>query len=294
MNSRAGLIDLAKVASRERAAWILTALALLATLLFAAGSMAEERARTKLASWDRTRGRQPVLGCGLCGQLARYDVARLVRKQGEVVGRVPIGLRCEEHREAESPSAETGFYTALVLQAFGALLFVLAIGTSVRPLLAARPHPLWPFSTMRPARRCAAALGLTIWVGVFIYILAVSFKDAYSTLPLWTAMGGLLCMWLYDLLSGGEYLRCTECRWRGNLSDVRHTHGACPHCTGVHFRVQELLRAHREGLKTTYHFRMMVGLTLAELEDLERSGRIWKEPRGSWALPSRAPEAMPA
>lgn len=294
MNSRSARIDLPSIAPRERAVWILTALAAIATLLFAGGSMAEERARTRIAGWERTRNRQPVLGCGLCGQLARYDVARLVRKSGEVVGRVPIGLRCEEHREAESPAAETGLYTALVLKGFGAVVFLLALGTSVTPLRRARPHPLWRIVSMRPARQAAAMLAGAIWSGVFGYILAVSFKDAYSTLPLWTAMGGLLCVWLYDLLSGGEYLRCTGCRWRGNLADVRHTSGCCPRCDGVHFRVQELLRAHREGLKTTYHFRMMVGLTLAELEDLERDGRIWKEPRGSWALPARAPEAMPA
>jgi hypothetical protein len=285
-------MDVRALSMRERALVILTALSLVAVFLYSAGSLAEGGARATMADWERARERAPGIGCGMCGQLARYDVSRLVRKQGEVVGRVPIGLRCDAHREAESERAETGLYTGWLLQAFGALLFGLAALTSAGPMWRGEPHPLAPPPLVRPVRQAAAALGLAIWTSVFAYILAVSFKDAYATLPLWSAMGGMLCLWLYDLLSGGEYLRCTGCSWHGNLEDVRYTGGTCSRCGAVHFRVQELLRAHRVGIKTTYHFRMMVGLTLGQLEELDRDGRIWKEPRGSWSPPRAAASAM--
>lgn len=277
---------------RESGLAVLTVLCLAAVTLFATGSIAEGGARRTLALWDAARARLGAVGCGVCGSPARYDVSRLVRRQGEVVGRVPLGLRCDGHREAESPKAESGLYTSWLLEAFGALLFAVACLSSALPLWRAEPHPFWSGTKVRPVRAAARALAAAIWVSVFIYVLAVSFKDAYMTLPLWSAMGGMLCVWLYDLLSGGEYLRCTGCTWHGNMHDLRHGGGACPRCSGSHFRVQELLRAQRSGLKTTYHFRMMVGLTYAQLEQLERDGRIWKEPRGSWAPPRGIETAM--
>lgn len=277
---------------RESGLLVLTVLSLAAAALFAAGTLSATRARHALCAWEAARTRLPGVGCGVCGSPARYDVSRLVRRQGEVVGRVPLGLRCEGHREAESAQGESGLYTAWVLEALGGLLFAIACLTSVLPLWHARPHPLWAGAKLRPARRASRALAATIWAAVFLYILGVSFKDAYATLPLWTAMGGMLCIWLYDLLSGGEYLHCIGCSWHGNMLDLRFTAGACPSCEGSHFRVQELLRAQRSGLKTTYHFRMMVGLTFDQLEQLERDGRIWKEPRGSWAPPRGMEDAM--
>lgn len=277
---------------RESGLAVLTVLCLAAVALFATGTLSETVARRTHHAWEMARLRLPSIGCGVCGSPARFDVSRLVRRQGEVVGRVALGLRCESHREAESARAESGLYTAWLLEAFGALTLALALLSSALPLWRAEPHPFWVGTTMRPARKAAFALASVIWVGVFIYVLAVSFKDAYSTLPLWTAMGGMLCVWLYDLLSGGEYLRCTGCSWHGNMHDIRHTGGSCPRCEGLHFRVQELLRAQRAGLKTTYHFRMMVGLTFQQLSELERDGRIWKEPRGNWAPPIRHDTGM--
>ena len=277
---------------RESSLMVLTVLCFAAVALFAGGTLSESVARRTLAAWNQAKTRLPAIGCAVCGAPARYDVSRLVRRQGEVVGRVALGLRCDRHREAESAQAECGLYTAWLLEAFGGLLFALGCLSSALPLWRAEPHPLWAGTKVRPARRAAQTLAATIWIAVFIYVLAVSFKDAYSTLPLWTAMGGMLCVWLYDLLSGGEYLRCTGCSWHGNMHDLRHAGGGCPRCEGSHFRVQELLRAQRSGLKTTYHFRMMVGLTYPQLEQLERDGRIWKEPRGSWAPPRGIENAM--
>ena len=273
---------------RESSLTVLTVLAFVAVALFAGGWLAEHQARHTLESWEAAKRAMPGVGCGVCGRPARYDVSRLVRRQGEVVGRVPLGLRCDLHRESESTKAECGLYTAWLLSGLGALLFAGAVLSSALPLWRGTMHPLWTGTKIRPARRAAMGLAAGLWVTVFCYILAVSFKDAYATLPLWSAMGGMLCVWLCDLLSGGEYVRCTECVWHGNLADLRFTGGSCPRCEGAHFRIQELLRAQRAGIKTTYHFRMMVGLTLAQLDELERDGRIWKEPRGSWTPPAPA------
>jgi len=264
---------------------VLTVLSLVAVALFAGGSLAERGARRTLAAWDDARRAMPGVSCGVCGRPARYDVSRLVRRQGEVVGKVSLGLRCDLHREAESARGESGLYTAWLLEGLGALIFAFGLLSSAMPLWRAQAHPLVPAMRVRPVRRAAMALAVSVWVSVFAYILAVSFKDAYATLPLWCAMGGMLCVWLSDLLSGGEYVRCAGCSWHGNLADLRYAGGSCPRCEGAHFRVQELLRAQRAGIKTTYHFRMMVGLTLAQLDELERDGRIWKEPRGSWSPP---------
>ena len=283
---------------REAGLIVLTCLSLFAVAVFATGAIAERGSRHTLASWDAARHLMPTIGCGVCGSPARYDVSRLVRRQGEVVGRVPLGLRCDLHREAETAKAESGLYTAWMLEGLGALVFAIALFSSALPIWRATPHPFWIGARIRPVRRGAFALSCTVWLSVFAYILAVSFKDAYATLPLWTAMGGMLCVWLYDLLSGGEYLRCTGCSWHGNMGDLAHATGICPRCSGAHFRVQELLRAQRIGLKTTYHFRMMVGLTFIQLGELERDGRIWKEPRGSWSPPRvldvSNPTMMPA
>jgi hypothetical protein len=278
-----------ETAVRERRRMRIRALAV--TLVLAgAGTCAQAWGWRNLGSalraedaWARVRELLPGSGCGICGQVARFDVTRLVRKQGTVVGRVRIGLRCDAHREAESASIESGRSTAWLLVGLGGAITVLALATGLRPLVRGTGHPLWPGSRLRPARQAALVLSGGIWWSVAVYVLAVSFKEAYASVPLWLIMGGMLCMWLYDLLSGGEYLRCTVCEWRGNLKDVAHFRGACPRCDSRHFCVQELIAAHRAGIKTTYHFRVMSGLTLIQLDELDRDGRIWKEPRGAWS-----------
>jgi hypothetical protein len=282
---------------RRRSLYILGAFLGLACVVFAVGRMAQHAASRKLAEWRDARSRLPGRSCGICGQMARFDVTRLKRVPGHGVTRVHIGLRCEAHRESESLAVESGLHSACLLEIMAGLLLLVGLGASVRPLALNLPHPFWPQPRLRPARKASLVLACTIWVTVTLYILVVSFNESYLTVPLWLTLGGMLCIWLHDLLSGGAYLRCIECDWQGNLKDVQHFAGMCGHCDSRLFRVQELLTAQRRGTRTTYHYRMMVGLTLEQLLELDREGRIWKDPRGHWRRAStkvEAPEWKPA
>ena len=99
---------------RESGLVVLTVLSLCAVALFAAGTLSEVQSRQRLAAWSAARTRLPGIGCGVCGSPARYDVSRLVRRQGEVVGRVALGLRCDSHRESEAARPESGLYTSWI------------------------------------------------------------------------------------------------------------------------------------------------------------------------------------
>jgi hypothetical protein len=232
--------------------------------------------------WKQARALLWATGCSICGRHAQYDVSRLKKEGGRVVGKIHVGYRCAEHRDAESIAIESGLCTARMLDCLALLLAVLAIARSVRPIAKAEPHGLWRHERVRPARRRSLVLASTIWVGVSGYVLAVGFKAAYLTLPLWMGVGGMLCLWMHELLCGGSYLRCGSCSFEGNLHDVRHCAGACPGCGADRFDAQELLVADRKIARTTYRYRMLIGVTLAQLDELDRAGRIWKEPRGAW------------
>ncbi|MBI4860112.1 MAG: hypothetical protein HY815_07585 [Candidatus Riflebacteria bacterium] len=288
--------------------WRLRALSVLALSLSLAGLLGraglESRAealRTE-AAWRQARSILPVSGCAICGKLAVYDVSRLQRKNGKVVAQRRVGLRCEQHKEAESIAVESGRRTAHLLVGLALIIGVFGSLSSLRASIADTPHMLWPATRMRPASRAYLALAAGLYVTVPVYALWVGFKDAYLTVPLWLTVGGMLCAWLYELLRGGEYVRCDACDFGGNLADLEYFQGLCPACGSSHFRLQELLSTERSGTRTTYRYRMMVGLDWPQIQDLSRRGRIWKEPRGQWAPasplprpgaspgPSRAPE----
>jgi len=274
--------DVRTLTSRQCVLLMFLIVTVMTGLIYRTGALAKIQALKTQKAWKQARSILPVSGCGICGQLARYDVYCVQKKQGSTDPRRHLGLRCGEHREAESIPVESGLYSALMLEALAILVFSFAVIASIRSLILRIPPPFWPKARMRPIR-AAGVLASTLTFGLASgYILWADFSRAYLTLPLWMSVGGLLCVWLCELLVGGDFIHCSRCSFSGNLEDLRYFDGDCPGCGSREFRVQELLQTQRSPGRTLYRYRTMSSVSLVELEELEKNSRIWKEPRGAW------------
>lgn len=275
---------------RKRVALLLTLVAVFGLVLVALGRIGEIKSAGVETVWRRDRALMAGTGCAICGSAARWQIAR-PGATARSAGSHRLGLRCDSHKDSESIHVESGRLTWRFLGWVGlgiSLLPIVAVALAWSTVTQALDELAAP---ARPARVRSRRLCACIWVGTAIYVGAMDFTHAYSTLPVWLVLGGMLCLWLYELLAGGEYVRCRDCSWKGNMDDLEHSRGACPWCAAASFRVQELVRTTRTGTRTVYHFRLHSNIGHDQLVTLESSGRLWKEARAPWVNPRSVPGA---